>query len=941
MPVDFHYVPVSGALSGEAFEKQTERAFNELGEDIDEAREDAREAIDIATEAKALAVNALNATDSAIAAATTAQGKADAALSAASDATVAAQAAGAKADNAANLAAAAGTKADNAEAAADAAGTNAQAAKSTAEAARDTADLALSVGQGAEDAAERAMGLFRVDDETLNADTLVDPDKLYLTNPAAASLPLPVPAWLAVCSTDDGLLATQRCWGEDGVVYTRTASVERPDEDESNNTPVANWNAWRREDPYAAWLATPTMVALAAPWEFDYSNSSGWIRAKRGRFMVTWLAQTGSPEVLRLPDYTDSDGDGVPDLVNDKFLAMLVTARLEYEIFGLRSPFDTEGRKGGGWRIRAADVICCEVRPANDDGTGNAVAFDLLYVFSFNGQQLASFSFRSGVGNLGASTQHEMSHGLQYAYSLVKGSWWQEGTARWFENALGVKEEPRKSYAELIRMCDDPETELYPYDYDNGPRFFYPVASLYAASNVVIPENDAVLGLRYSDGSPVMRDFRITGAHVYKRLLEKLADAEQRIQADLGWPLETRPATGNKTWSEADQRSALNQPYVVQACRELIEESGAGTARSVVEAMAESLDSSIVASWAVRALEDSWRVIPWPDTGQTFAVRGKFILRWDGSTGEFPLPDYADSDGDGVPDLVSDCFLAMLVMTHVLCDVFGLKYPFYSTENTMGAGFWQQRAPEFLLGQVRPASATANNGVSFSSLTNLPDIFGTGSGPWAANMRTSFQPLLAQRQIIHCIRMTYTQLEVDWFRNSVVTWMLDATQVGAALPKSFRDLLAICDEPSHLYSLTEDSEAAEYFWSPLARLYSGNAAAMLTPNSKILRLTYSDGTPVMRDFDMYGGFVFKRLLEKLAKAETAARTALGITPTAGAGGNLQWPTADRQGADAYPYVLQAARELIEESAPALAWADTKAAIGDIAQALDSINGEAV
>lgn len=59
MPVDFKYVPASGPLAGRAFEEQTERAFNELGAQIDIGNGIAQEALTTANAANVTASNAL------------------------------------------------------------------------------------------------------------------------------------------------------------------------------------------------------------------------------------------------------------------------------------------------------------------------------------------------------------------------------------------------------------------------------------------------------------------------------------------------------------------------------------------------------------------------------------------------------------------------------------------------------------------------------------------------------------------------------------------------------------------------------------------------------------------------------------------------------------------------------------------------------------------
>ena len=162
MPTDFRYVPTSGSLSGKSFEEQTERAFNELGEHIDESGEAAGAALETAQ-------NAQNTADQALQTVQTAADAANAAQTAAAAAEAAAGGAVATAHNALTLAGEASLNANLALAASGEAFTTATEAQTAAQAAQETAaemdgriTAAEGLAQAAQSRADDAMGRYIV-----------------------------------------------------------------------------------------------------------------------------------------------------------------------------------------------------------------------------------------------------------------------------------------------------------------------------------------------------------------------------------------------------------------------------------------------------------------------------------------------------------------------------------------------------------------------------------------------------------------------------------------------------------------------------------------------------------------------------------------------------------------------------------------------------------
>ena len=231
MPYHFQYVPPSGPLSGRALEEQTERAFNELGAEMDAFQESAAEALDVATNAHSTAVEALGTANRAITevqdAATAAQvarteagealSVADEALSVAQDARSAVNMAIDTADSAIGLAEEAHVAAQNAELTAEEAQKNA----------RDAADRA----ENAEAIAQSALGLqsedFWADDSSIDADVVVDSQRVYATT-EILNTPVTAPAYLQAMASSDDSSVTQAVWGEaNPMPFLRSGKITR------------------------------------------------------------------------------------------------------------------------------------------------------------------------------------------------------------------------------------------------------------------------------------------------------------------------------------------------------------------------------------------------------------------------------------------------------------------------------------------------------------------------------------------------------------------------------------------------------------------------------------------------------------------------------------------------------------------------------------------
>ena len=249
MSIDFRYIPVSGALSGQSFEKQTEQALNELGVVLDESNATSGEALDAANNALRTANNALSAAENAqtdaqnaTATANQAQGRADAAYDVA-------ESAASRSTEAYDLAAQADSVAAGALSIAQSAQTVAEFATTTAAEAKQTADSSWEKASNARALAELAYGIFTVDATPRDANQAYQgTEKSYLTNsdPGSPNVNFPpaikAPIWFEVAITDDQQTVLQTCRDDlSDLVYTRKGVV---DDSDPENT-IVTWSPWK------------------------------------------------------------------------------------------------------------------------------------------------------------------------------------------------------------------------------------------------------------------------------------------------------------------------------------------------------------------------------------------------------------------------------------------------------------------------------------------------------------------------------------------------------------------------------------------------------------------------------------------------------------------------------------------------------------------------
>ncbi|MDF1743059.1 MAG: hypothetical protein P1V19_05150 [Gimesia sp.] len=251
----------------------------------------------------------------------------------------------------------------------------------------------------------------------------------------------------------------------------------------------------------------------------------------------------------------DVDGSGVPDKVEDIAKQVWAAHHLFCEVLKFPDPLKSERYKG---------VNCIQVS-LRDLGGGNGLAFDesqrarripegkptdRTIVMSINCKL-------NPMKNI--TPAHETFHLVQYGATYFKNSWFLEGMARWSEHALargdigqikysqrGPWPQKRIHLQQLVKMKYDAEYVLW-----------NPIAARTDRDGLL---SDKLLGkkltsLRYSDGTPVLRDRTLRGAKIMREIVIELGKLDDVAFEELKY----------EKWSEKNQRAEENNPYIYKA----------------------------------------------------------------------------------------------------------------------------------------------------------------------------------------------------------------------------------------------------------------------------------------------------------------------------------------------------------------------------------------
>jgi hypothetical protein len=157
------------------------------------------------------------------------------------------------------------------------------------------------------------------------------------------------------------------------------------------------------------------------------------------RFCVHWVGRSKDAPKLRDSDGT-SDGDGVPDFVEQVLAAADHSFNVENTGLGWTDPVG-DGPRGGGTGNNKTDIYLLELNgnyfgySSPDEGQGPILHKQAYLVLDNNYREFRTRRL-SSVQALQVTLAHEYNHVLQFAYDSHQDLWMFEATATWMENQV-------------------------------------------------------------------------------------------------------------------------------------------------------------------------------------------------------------------------------------------------------------------------------------------------------------------------------------------------------------------------------------------------------------------------------------------------------------------------------------------------------------------------
>jgi hypothetical protein len=262
-----------------------------------------------------------------------------------------------------------------------------------------------------------------------------------------------------------------------------------------------------------------------------------------------------------------------------------------------------------------------------------------------------------------------------------------------------------------------------------------------------------------------------------------------------------------------------------------------------------------------------------------------------------PAVAAVDRNQNGVPDQVEDVLTQTVAAQLLFVEVLGFPDPF-RTERF--------RSASFLDIHLRHKDVLKSNGVTYDELQrfNKPgDPKGTIS--ICFNVATSVNAvsnLTPAHEYFHLIQNGTTYFKNRWFTEGTARWSERGLGIGALGPvRALGPWPMPEDKAAAVFAMAY--EASEYFWNPLAAKLDAKGAL---PDSSALKrlqaMTYTDGTPVLKDLRFTGWEFIREVLCELGKADDVAFRELGY------GG---WSEENQKSPKNNAFILRAVAEVVK------------------------------
>lgn len=264
-------------------------------------------------------------------------------------------------------------------------------------------------------------------------------------------------------------------------------------------------------------------------------------------------------------DPTDSNNNGVPDRVEDTAKQSWAAARIFIDTLGFPDPLESE-------RYKEAKYIDVNLL-ARETITINGMAYDGLQKIGRSidepGTRTICFDVATSVQpTKNITAAHEVFHLIQNGCTFFKTRWYTEGMARWAEHALksGGVGETKYPLRGPWPQSDRNLNQLAQMAYESEFVLWNPLAKLDDKRGIIPSKAVAqdVKDLTYTNGEPVLEDMRLNGAEFMKEVLLELGKLDDTAFERLGY----------EKWSEPNQKSLKNSPYIYKAIMDVARRRG-------------------------------------------------------------------------------------------------------------------------------------------------------------------------------------------------------------------------------------------------------------------------------------------------------------------------------------------------------------------------------
>lgn len=270
-------------------------------------------------------------------------------------------------------------------------------------------------------------------------------------------------------------------------------------------------------------------------------------------------------EGVHTVDPTDANQNQIPDQVEDVLKQTWAARTLFIDVLNFPDPLKSERYR----QARYIDVHLLSRRTLGSNGR----AYDGLQNFQ---RPIDSPAVRSICFDVATSIRahsnptpaHEFFHLIQNGATFFKTRWYTEGMARWSEHALRKGGIGRTDYPTKGPWPQSPtdRASLFQKTYDAEFSFWNSLALLDdqggALPESAIPKK--LRQLRYSNGQPVLEDLRLNGWGLMKEVLLELGRTDKNAFRRLGY----------RTWSEENQKSRQNSPFIYEAVMDVARKRG-------------------------------------------------------------------------------------------------------------------------------------------------------------------------------------------------------------------------------------------------------------------------------------------------------------------------------------------------------------------------------